>query len=470
MRSIIGRCFGLAPSPQATVAQATVRQTNQPPSGGAVQAHAAPRDQQLLQSLRELGLSLNEDAAARMHVSSEAAANIQALVQFLSTHPSRPDFHAAFDALFVEGTHRRAFFGVTTLMRTGVLDVPVHDPNSVEGEQWIHHIARVGREFSDQTQIAGTEPISLGERFKRLADCNISLNTRSKTGVSPLIAALEHGNQDAALALIQQGARVNIRRADKATPLHLAAEKGALAAVIALIKKKASVHAENSMRDRPLHRAAENGHLHVVNALLDHQADIDSFNAGHRTALHTAVEASDLNMVRTLLRRGASTAISDMDAQQPLHIAVALNHAAIAHALLEHGADPNKLSGTEAPLVMATREGHRDVIALLLEHKADVHDSFGFPMALRVAIEKGSRDIVERLLNHGVSINKRDHWDGYTALHCAADVGNVEFAQLLLDRGADPSLLCKKGRTPAALARRFGHDAMAAKLQSAAPV
>ena len=50
------------------------------------------------------------------------------------------------------------------------------------------------------------------------------------------------------------------------------------------------------------------------------------------------------------------------------------------------------------------------------------------------------------------------------ALHAAARNGNVELAELLLERGADATLAAEDGRTAATIAREAGHEQLADSL------
>jgi ankyrin repeat protein len=71
---------------------------------------------------------------------------------------------------------------------------------------------------------------------------------------------------------------------------------------------------------------------------------------------------------------------------------------------------------------------------------------------------------VTLLLDAGADVNARQH-GGYTALHAAAQHGNVEMVRLLLSRGADATIRTDDERTAAGLARENGHDAVAAMLE-----
>jgi ankyrin repeat protein len=56
--------------------------------------------------------------------------------------------------------------------------------------------------------------------------------------------------------------------------------------------------------------------------------------------------------------------------------------------------------------------------------------------------------MVKFLLDHGAEIDARDRESNATALSYAASLGRVEVVELLLARGADPTLKNVRGQTP----------------------
>lgn len=116
----------------------------------------------------------------------------------------------------------------------------------------------------------------------------------------------------------------------------------------------------------------------------------------------------------------------------PLHRAVLADRMEMAYALLKNGADVNAINSTGwAPLHYAVTTNSLDCIRLLLEANA----------------------------------NPNVEAKGWTPLLLAARFGFTDAAKLLLDHGADASSL----RTAANIARKEGHEDMAAWLQSLAP-
>lgn len=126
------------------------------------------------------------------------------------------------------------------------------------------------------------------------------------------------------------------------------------------------------------------------------------------------------------------------------------HHAAMTRLLLEHGADPNDgETAYHAPegrddealyaLVESGKVG-RASLTTMLGRKLDWHDY----------------DAVVWLLDHGADPNELSAW-GKAALHHALERDNpVRFFELFLDRGADPRLESRSGRTAVAIAARMG--------------
>lgn len=83
---------------------------------------------------------------------------------------------------------------------------------------------------------------------------------------------------------------------------------------------------------------------------------------------------------------------------------------------------------------------------------------------LNIAVKCQLESVARCLLERGVDVNARDVFDGRTALHVAAEAGNVPFVQLLLSFGADAGARDKSGNTPLMLADPKAHPDLAALL------
>ena len=69
------------------------------------------------------------------------------------------------------------------------------------------------------------------------------------------------------------------------------------------------------------------------------------------------------------------------------------------------------------------------------------------------------RDLTGQSL-HGADPNAEES-NGMTPLHTATGTGNREIAALLWNAGADRAYQSHDGRTPAAIARQYGHPEIA---------
>jgi len=117
------------------------------------------------------------------------------------------------------------------------------------------------------------------------------------------------------------------------------------------------------------------------------------------------------------------------------------------------------------PLGLAAFFGHADVVRFLLAHGSQVNSpSRNEPrvMPLHSAVAGGHFEIARDLLAAGVAVqntaqvNAKQAGD-FTPLHAAAQNGQIEMVELLLEYGADPTARSQDGRTPADLAWERGH-------------
>ena len=162
--------------------------------------------------------------------------------------------------------------------------------------------------------------------------------------------------------------------------------------------------------------AADFGFPEIVCLLLNYGADVSIQDGDNRTALHNAYSQQNTVCVELLLN-GADPNIQDADGGTPLMLA----------SRMKLGADSDQRDP--------------DILIKLLSVGANpnIQTENGGATALMFAAITTYQEGVEILLNAGVSVNLRDS-DGYTALHDAADIGNLEIVELLLASDAQTSL------------------------------
>lgn len=164
----------------------------------------------------------------------------------------------------------------------------------------------------------------------------------------------------------------------------------------------------------------------AINAFLDGGINPNAQDGDGRTVLSNAAARGDLEIVNKLLSRGADPNIKDKRGYTALSHAVEKMYEEVVDALLDHPQlDPNSVGLNGRPVLSAF-------------------------------VWRENKERVEKLLAHGADVKARDG-DGDTALHGAAQTGNVDIVRMLLDKGADPNAKNQHGGTPLMWAAVFGH-------------
>lgn len=181
--------------------------------------------------------------------------------------------------------------------------------------------------------------------------------------------------------------------------------------------------------------AAQARDMMALNAFFDAGINANAQNSDGRTVLIAAAARGELDVVNLLLSRGVDVNVKDNR-----------GYTALAHAL----------------------EARYDEVEDALLKRPDLNPNVGGLLGRPVLLAYVWRDnqkATERLLALGADVSLQDK-DGDTALHGAAETGNVEILRMLLDKGADINAKNKQGGTPLMWAAVFGNDEAARLLLS----
>lgn len=132
----------------------------------------------------------------------------------------------------------------------------------------------------------------------------------------------------------------------------------------------------------------------------------------------------------------------------------------LAEVMIDLGADVHYRTGEGwTPLMISAAEGSEEVALLLIKHGAEVNAKNKLGRTpLMFAAGSGFDSIVEALLGNGASPDERpEDADGWPAIIAASYNGHAKVVELLLDKGADPSVQDKNGNTALMWAERQGH-------------
>ena len=172
--------------------------------------------------------------------------------------------------------------------------------------------------------------------------------------------------------------------------------------------------------------------------------------------LFAAVTAEDVAAVEKFLEGGANPNTVNSGGLPVLLRAIrdawVSDNTEIIELLLIFGADANEYNGSEfAFLPQAAYSGQLEVVQLLLEAGADVNATKSFiswtgatqtqAPALLHAVDGNYIEVAELLIRYGADVNQTEMAHNASPLFVAAFSNYPELVTLLLDNGADPSLL-----------------------------
>ena len=238
---------------------------------------------------------------------------------------------------------------------------------------------------------------------------------------TPLIDAVRAGDAAVVQSLLADGISVRTTEVDGTTALHWAAHHDRLAISGLLLDGGSAVDAANRYGVTPLALATVNGSTPMITRLLEAGADPNLPNPEGETPLMTAARTGNAAAIDTLLAHGAEVdAVEAWRGQTALMWAAAQNQSGAVDALLAAGADPRARSARGfTPLLFAAREGHVGVLDRLVRAGADVDDTLpgGGMSALVLAVYNAQYDFANALLERGADPDAAGN--GWTALHQA---------------------------------------------------
>ncbi len=224
--------------------------------------------------------------------------------------------------------------------------------------------------------------------------------------------------------------------------------KEALEVTNFLLTRRASPNTADGVGRSCLHLAAINGNLDMMKTLLGKGARVDAFDKHHlATPLFCSAVSDNPEGINLLLQRGANINAGLHEyGVSALHCAVRANNVDNVRMLLELGANPNNVQlFSETPLHTAASMGFEECVKLLIHHGACLEVLMGSMKmtALHLAAQDGNTDSVQYLLDGGANIDARNA-RGQSALHLAALAQSPETVEVLIKAGKREKTMKKK--------------------------
>ena len=435
-------------------------------------------------------------AAVRALIAQHADVNVASEDGTTSLHwAARADDLELTKALLAAGANPKTAnrYGITPLFlaaksgnasTTAVLLKAGADPKAAlaEGENVLMAAARTGNP----------------EVVKLLLEKGADPNVREKRfGETALMWAAGENNAAAIRELVSHGAEVNVVSdalqlapwkwetsgmvstmlpRGKWSALMIAARQGSREAAAALVEAKADMNLRDPDGATALVLAIINGHFDLASALVNKGADPNIADESGEAALYAAV---DMNTLAEMLVRPAPKLTDELDGM------------GLAKILLQHGANPNarlkkpilgrqyeqgdaSLGAGSTPFMRAVKSNDIPMMHLLLDSGADplaTQDDFSTPVMIAAfggrrpgavagpypVTEESAIEVMKICLSKGVDINAFNT-NGQTAVHLAAGRGANKIVQFLADHGAKLDSKDKQNHTPAELAALPNRD------------
>jgi ankyrin repeat protein len=254
-------------------------------------------------------------------------------------------------------------------------------------------------------------------------------------GNSPLHIAAKCGHLKLLQELLvkERGFNIDCRDNIQRTPLHLACMEEHADIVLELIMAQADVSTIDDLKQTALHKIVQSGSLEVMQVLVEHgDPHLDMADAHGTTALLLAAELGKTHFVEYLLTREPGLALASNElGWTGLH-------------LCSHGREMRRNS---------TKPGKFNTCAkILMDAKAlvDAPDE-DKKTPLHRAAQTGDKEIVQVLLQGGAHPSFEDYCR-WTPLHYAAQDGHLDVARILLDAKAWVQQQSPASLTPLAVA------------------
>ena len=158
--------------------------------------------------------------------------------------------------------------------------------------------------------------------YLQAEDSNIAINKEDKSGLTPLLMALEGKHKEIALKLIEAGASVtHVIHDQLVSSTHFAAFLDDEQIFKRLLDGGASLTLRTSAGRTPLHRASMFGRMNSIRFLLKNNVDVNVQDKSCETPLMCASIGFETDAVRVLLASGADPFLCDSYGLTPLDYA-----------------------------------------------------------------------------------------------------------------------------------------------------
>jgi len=284
---------------------------------------------------------------------------------------------------------------------------------------------------------------------------------------TPLLVALQSNNIESAEILIKAGA-LPLRISNLGVTPFFVAIKNSILPIVELMISKHSTCAKDDKSNysrypqNPLFVAAENQDFNIIKLLINSGVSSNIKNHKNNSMIHVCAETGDTKTLQFLLSRECEDINSkNSDSLTPLFLAVSNLRIEATELLLQNGASENCVDEEGNGLLsIASLLGSPQMVSYLLKRTKIQVDTKNYknktPLILISKFNENQYlETAQVLISAGANVNIAEN-SGKTALHFAAEAGNLPFIQLLLSSHIDVLIKDNDGLRAHDVARKFG--------------
>ncbi|MDW5289475.1 ankyrin repeat domain-containing protein [Formosa sp. PL04] len=306
---------------------------------------------------------------------------------------------------------------------------------------------------------------------KLLLERGANIHAHSEKKHQAIHTACFHNQPEILQCLIDYGADVNAKIDENGIPLNIAVENNWIKLIEILIANGANVNHIDDTFFTPLFYALKQDHGEVLELLIKNGADMHHTVPKDITALMYCAKGAKSNCVKPLIDAGYNYR-EEVNSESPLHSAAIEGYGYVLEMAAKAGVNMNFKDGkgktmldytlennnafaiktllksgvvlTEAQVQLAAQNGDYDALAKLVATAPDTIFNNNTTLIHKL-IEEGEPELLEELLNTSTKMIDVQDDEGNCPLHLATYAYNQTFTRLLINAGADVTLINNDG-------------------------
>lgn len=208
-----------------------------------------------------------------------------------------------------------------------------------------------------------------------------------------------------------------------------------------------SINHQNDFLQTPLHLSILHNSKESFYKLIELGVNVNISDEQCNTPLHLACFKGDIELVKAILDNGGNSSLKNKEKLTPIEIAIKQDHDVIVRFLLKQRVNRRKI-GVEYELINKVAMFNSIKVFNVLKelnYNVLIKDKDGFT-PLHIAAIVGNIEVAELFISSGVNINEYTN-EGLAAIHYAAIYGHEQFISFLIEKNIDVNIKSKNNLT-----------------------